>query len=165
VKVEIDLDADALSVEWAPRASGSSEIVRRPDRRGVRIYYDNDGNVVGFEALGWSGRTSDPTAVDVVVHPRGSGRVLAPDTPLAQALAGSALVTDIDNRPVRGGKPMLTLGEAATLIGKERSWLSREMSSGHLRGMKIGRAWWTSKAWVDEYVRARSRRKIKTAAP
>lgn len=54
---------------------------------------------------------------------------------------------------------MITLAEAALLIGKERSWLSREMTANRLIGLKIGRSWWTTRGWIDAYLEARTPRK------
>jgi hypothetical protein len=115
--------------------------------------------------LGWSQRTNDPTEVDVAVHPPDSAEQLAQNNPLSQALHTTSLATDTEHRPLHDGRPMITLAEAALMTGKERSWLSREMTTGHLRAMKIGRTWWTYTDWVQDYLNGRHRkRKDKAAA-
>lgn len=164
MKVDIDLAADALSVEWATRARAASQLVGRPGRPGARVHFNEAGDVVGFEVLGWSQRTEDPTDVAVAVHAADSSETLQADHPLARALASSGLQTDAEHRPMHDGQPMITLGEAARLIGKERSWLSREMSAGRLRAMKIGRTWWTSSDWVESYLHGRDRSRREKAA-
>jgi len=164
MKVDIDLAADALSVEWAPRARAASQVVGRRGRPGVRIHYNEAGDVVGFEVPGWSRRTEDPTDVAVAVHALDSAETLTQDHPLVQALAAATVETDEENRPLQDGEPMITLTEAARLIGKERSWLSREMSAGRLRALKIGRTWWTSPDWVQSYLHGRDRSRREKAA-
>jgi hypothetical protein len=164
MKVDIDLVADALSVQWAPRARAASQIVGRPGRPGVRVHFNEAGDVVGFEALGWSRRTEDPTGVEVVVHAGDSVETLAGDHPLARALAGTNLETDADHRPMHDGAPMITLAEAARMVGRERSWLSREMGAGRLQALKIGRTWWTSPDWVERYINGRHRDQRKRPA-
>lgn len=113
------------------------------------MHFNEAGDIVGFEVLGWSQRTEDPTDVAVAVHAADSSKTLPTDHPFAVALAGPGVETDAEHRPTHDGQPMITPGEAARLIGKERSWLSREMSAGRLRAMKIGGTWWTSSDWVE----------------
>ncbi len=36
------------------------------------------------------------------------------------------------------GQPMITVRQAAQLIGRERSWITRQLHVGALRGGKIG---------------------------
>jgi hypothetical protein len=147
--------ADAAAIEWAPRARGESQVVARPGARGVRLYFDAAGDVVGLEVLGWSRRAETPREVRVVVHPPGGG-ALAGGHPLARALAEApGVATDDRHRPLHEGRPMLTLAEAAARVGRERSWVSREVAAGRLRALKIGRSWWTAREWIDEYERAR----------
>lgn len=158
MKIEIDPVADAAAFEWAPRAPGTSQVVSRPDGRGVRLFFNDIGDVVGLEVLGWSHRAETPQEVRVVVHPSQAGKVLPGEHPLARALSDApALTTDDQHRPLHENRPMLTLAQAASRIGRERSWVSREMAAGRLRALKIGRAWWTSLEWVDAYARTRSR--------
>lgn len=157
MKVNIDLAADALSVEWATRARATSQIVGQPGRPGARVHFNEAGDVVGFEVLGWSQRTEDPTDVAVAVHAADSSDTLPADHPLAKALGRSSVETDAEHRPMHDGQPMITLAEAARVIGKERSWLSREMSAGRLHAMKIGRTWWTSTEWVESYLQGPDR--------
>lgn len=159
MKVDIDLAADALSVEWGRRSRAGSQVFSRPGKRGLRLYFSDDGDVVGFEVLGWSARTADPTDVSVSIHAAHSAETLSPDDQLVRALGAASVETNSANRPLQNGQPMLTLAEAALLIGKERSWLSREMSSGKLLALKIGRTWWTTRSWVDAY------REERAAAP
>lgn len=163
MKVDIDLAADVLSVEWAARSRAASQLVGRPGRPGARVHFNEAGDVVGFEVLGWSQRTEDPTDVAVAVHAADSADTLAADHPLVEALGSSSVETDAEHRPIHDGEPMITLAEAARLIGKERSWLSREMSAGRLRAMKIGRTWWTSSDWVESYLNGRNRSRRETA--
>ncbi len=165
MKVDIDLVADAASIEWAPRARGLSQIIRKGNRPGVRVHFNEVGDVVGLEVLGWSRRTDAPTDVDVKLHGLDSPQTLGADHSLVRALKESGLETDVQNRPIQGGKPMLSLPEAARLTGKERSWLSREMASGRLQAMKIGRSWWTSQEWIQSYMQGRDQvRQQKRAA-
>ena len=164
MKVDIDLAADAVSVGWAPRSRAHSQIVGRSGRAGARIYFNEAGDVVGFELLGWSHRTDDPTEVAVAVHAADSGEQLPKRHPLTQALSRPSIETDASHRPIQGGEPMITLAEAAELTGKERSWLSREMKSGNLRALKIGRTWWTSQSWIDSYTHGHDRRRMRGAA-
>jgi Protein of unknown function (DUF2283) len=156
VRIEIDPAADAAAIEWAPRARGESQVVGRPGARGVRLYFDAAGDVVGLEVLGWSRRAETPREVRVVVHAERAREALPGAHPLARAMSeGPAVATDDRHRPLHEGRPMLTLAEAAARVGRERSWVSREMTAGRLRALKIGRSWWTAREWVDEYERAR----------
>jgi len=86
------------------------------------------GDVVGIEVLGWSERTADPS--EVAVRVAGVADVLAEDDPLARALAGGLTVpvsTSSAGRPVDdAGQPMITVREAAEIIGRERSWITRQ---------------------------------------
>jgi hypothetical protein len=164
MKVDIDLAADAVSVAWAPRARAHSQVVGQPGRAGARMYFNESGDVVGFEILGWSHRTDDPTDVAVMVHTADSAETLSKRHSLAQALSRPSIETDASHRPIQDGEPMITLAEATELTGRERSWLSREMKSGNLRALKIGRTWWTSRSWIDSYMQGRDRRRIERAA-
>jgi len=155
MRVDIDLVADALSVGWGRRGRASSQVIGRPGRQGARVLYSERGDVVGFEVLGWSTRAQDPTEVAVSVHAASSAEVLSVDDELAKALAAATVETDQEHRPIQNGQPMITLAEAALLIGRERSWLSREMTAGRLLALKIGRTWWTSRSWVDAYLDSR----------
>ena len=155
MRVDIDLVADALSVGWGRRGRASSQVIGRPGRQGARVHYNDGGDVVGFEVLGWSTRAEDPTEVAVSVHAESSAEVLSFDDELVKALAAATVETDQEHRPLQNGQPMITLAEAALLIGKERSWLSREMTAGRLLALKIGRTWWTSQSWVDAYLEGR----------
>jgi hypothetical protein len=128
------------------------------------MYFNEAGDVVGFELLGWSHRTDDPTEVAVAVHAADSAEQLPKRHPLTQALSRASIETDASHRPIQDGEPMITLAEAADLTGKERSWLSREMKSGNLRALKIGRTWWTSQSWIDSYTLGHDRRRMKGAA-
>jgi hypothetical protein len=155
VRIEIDPAADATAIQWAPRARGQSQVVARPGARGVRLYFDAAGDVVGLEVLGWSRRAETPQEVCVAVRP-GGGDALADSHPLAQALSeASGVATDDRHRPLHAGRTMLTLTEAAERVGRERSWVSREMAAGRLRALKVGRSWWTVGTWIDDYLRAR----------
>ena len=87
MRIEIDQTADAMSVQWAPRARGASEEVRRPGGRGVRLYFNEAGDVVGLEVLGWSARADALAEVQVVVHPTPAGELVSGDQPLARDLA------------------------------------------------------------------------------
>ena len=51
------------------------------------------------------------------VHAAELAEALAGDHPLAQVLTGSTVETDAEHRPVQDGEPMITLAEAAQLIG------------------------------------------------
>lgn len=160
MRIEIDPVADAAAIEWAPRAPGASQVVARPNGRGVRLFFNDTGDVVGLEVLGWSHRTETPHEVRVVVHPAQTGEVLPGEHPLARALSDApALTTDDQHRPLQEGQPMLTLAEAAARIGRERSWVSRQMAAGRLRALKIGRAWWTAPEWVEAHIRGQAERR------
>src|SRR5437764_1204062 len=89
MRIEIDQTADAASIQWAPRACATSQIVGRPGGRGVRLYFNDAGDVVGLEVLGWSERADAPAEVQVVVQPAQSGELLASAQPFARALADS----------------------------------------------------------------------------
>jgi hypothetical protein len=159
VRIEIDPAADAAAIEWAPRVRGQAQVVGRPGARGVRLYFDAAGDVVGLEVLGWSHRAETPQEVRVVVHAERAGEALPGAHPLVRALSTApAVATDDRHRPLHEGRPMLTLAEAASQLGRERSWVSREMTSGRLRALKIGRTWWTVPEWVGEYDRARGQK-------
>ena len=149
--VTIDLVADAAAMVWGKRAAGASRTVDVPGR-GVRLMLSEAGDVVGVEVLGWSARTADPSAVAVRVS--GVAEVLAAADPLARAaMAAAPPATSPAGRPVDDdGRPMLTVREAAALIGRERSWITRQLHAGALRGRKIGNGWWTTKAWCDAYL-------------
>ena len=150
--VTIDLFADAAAMVWGKRAVGASKTVDVPGR-GVRLMLSEAGDVVGVEVLGWSARTADPS--EVAVRVAGVAEVLANDDPLARALAAMAAAppaTSPAGRPVDDdGRTMLSVREAAALIGKERSWITRQLNAGALRGRKIGNEWWTTRAWCDAY--------------
>jgi len=163
MNVNIDLVADAAAMVWGERAKGASTVVDVPGR-GVRLLLSATGDVVGVEVLGWSQRTADPS--EVAVRVAGAAEVIPDDDPLALALAaapaGPGPVTSA-GRPVDDdGKPMLNVREAAELIGKERSWITRQLTSGALRGRKIGNEWWTTLAWVNAYKRLDERRALRS---
>jgi hypothetical protein len=90
MRVEIDQTADAASIQWAPRARAESQVVGRPEGRGVRLYFDEAGDVVGLEVLGWSQRTASPAEVQVVVHPAPAGDLLPADDALSRELSQDA---------------------------------------------------------------------------
>lgn len=156
MQIAIDPRADALDIRWGAPAPGQSMVVGDVLKGGVRLYRDDTGAVVGLEVLFWSRRTEAPQDVQVTVYSSEAAEVVPDDHPLARALlsgaAGSAVETDHEGRPVHEGTPMLSLAEAAARIGRERSWIARELAAGRLRGRKIGREWWTLPAWVDAYV-------------
>ena len=114
MRIEIDPAADAAAIEWAPRARGESQVVARPGARGVRLYFDAAGDVVGLEVLGWSRRAETPQEVRVVVRLR-QGRARSRTTTRSpRALSeASGVATDDRHRPLHEGLPMLTLAEAA----------------------------------------------------
>ena len=156
MKVSIDLVADAASLVWGERTGGSTGV--DVPGRGVRLMLSAAGDVVGVEVLGWSQRATDPS--DVVVRITGVADVLDDDDPLAMALAASAApVTTRDGRPADdSGQPMVSVREAAARIGKDRSWITRQLNSGTLRGRKIGNEWWTTDQWIEDYLHARTTR-------
>lgn len=126
----------------------------------MRLFFDAAGDVVGLEVLGWSQRAETPSEVRVIVHPAPAEEPLPDDHPLARALAGgTSVTTDQHHRPLHDGTPLLSLSEAAAKVGREHSWLSRQMASGRLRAVKIGRAWWTAPEWVGAYRRGRPERR------
>jgi len=157
MKVTIDLVADAAAFVWGERAKGASTTAEVPGR-GVRLMLSAAGDVVGIEVLGWSARTADPS--EVAVRVAGVADVLAEDDPLARALAGgltAPVSTSSAGRPVDdGGQPMITVREAAQIIGRERSWITRQLHAGALRGRKIGNEWWTTRDWALHYRHTRS---------
>ncbi len=150
MNVTIDLVADAASMVWGDRAKGASQVVDVPGK-GVRLLLSVAGDVVGVEVLGWTGRTADPA--DVAVRVAGVAEVLDDDDPLAAALAELATIPAVSaGKPVaEDGQVMLSVREAAELIGKERSWITRQLNSGALRGRKIGSEWWIARPWALEY--------------
>ncbi|PZS27960.1 MAG: hypothetical protein DLM58_18045 [Pseudonocardiales bacterium] len=152
MNVTIDLVADAAAFVWGERAKGASATADVPGR-GVRLMLSAAGDVVGVEVLGWSERTADPS--EVAVRIAGVADVLAEDDPLAVALAGGLVgpvSTSTAGHPVDdAGQPMITVREAAQIIGRERSWITRQLHAGALRGRKIGNEWWTTRAWALEY--------------
>jgi hypothetical protein len=170
VKIEIDLAADAATVQWAPRSKGSSRLVNT-DGRGVRLLLNERGDVVGVEVLGWSDRADAPADVDVRIHTGQSVEVVAGDDPLAVALNTARTATDAHGRPLHAGVPMLSLAEAARSLKLERSWLSREVNAGRLRAQKVGREWWTTRDWLGQYkerraaARKSSQRAARTSTP
>ena len=153
MRVDIDLVADAASMIWGDRTGGSSTLADVPGR-GVRLLLNAAGDVVGIEVLGWSQRAGDPANVGVRVT--ASAEVLAPNDPLAAALnhPGPAIpAVTAAGRPVdENQSPMLTLREAAEQIGQDRSWISRQLNAGKLRGRKIGNEWWTTHEWIQDYI-------------
>jgi hypothetical protein len=157
VRIEFDPATDAAAIEWAPRACGESQVVGRPGGRGVRLYFDAAGDVVGLDVLGWSRRADAPHDVQVVFHNVPAARAPSGDNPPPRTRAEApSVTTDEWHRPLRHGAPMLSLKEAASGLGRERSSVSREMAAGRLRALKIGRGWWTTPEWVQEYLRARA---------
>ena len=54
MRVEINQTADGACIEWAPRVSEANQVVRRPGGRGVRPDYDEAGDMVELDELGWS---------------------------------------------------------------------------------------------------------------
>ena len=151
MKLEIDLVADAATFVWGDRAEGRSTVTEVPGR-GARLLLNAAGDVVGVEVLGWSYRTADPS--DVQVRVIGVGEVLEDDDSLALALTAPAseIVTTPAGRPVdEAGMPMFSAPEAAAIIGQERSWISRQLNTGRLRGRKVGRQWWVTQQWIDDY--------------
>ncbi|MDQ2847528.1 MAG: hypothetical protein M3Y77_14540 [Actinomycetota bacterium] len=46
---------------------------------------------------------------------------------------------------------MLRVRAAAELIGKDRSWIIRQLNSGALRGRKVGSEWWIARDWAIAY--------------
>ena len=150
MNVTIDLVADAASMVWGERAKKGSKVVEVPGK-GVRLLLSAAGDVVGVEVLGWSGRTADPS--EVAVRVAGVAEVLNETDPLVAALAELAAAPNVQaGRPVdEHGQAMLGVREAAELIGKDRSWITRQLNSGALRGRKIGSEWWIARNWAIEY--------------
>ncbi|SDP33640.1 hypothetical protein SAMN04515671_3776 [Nakamurella panacisegetis] len=150
MNVTIDLVADAASMVWGERAKGASQVVDVPGR-GVRLLLSAAGDVVGVEVLGWSQRTADPS--EVAVRVAGVAEILDDSDPLAVALAELDAAPQVPvGKPVdEHGQPMLGVREAAELIGKDRSWIIRQLNAGALRGRKIGSEWWIAKDWAIEY--------------
>lgn len=116
----------------------------------MRLLLSAAGDVVGVEVLGWSSRTADPS--EVAVRVAGVAEVLDED-PLAAALAELDAAPDVPaGKPVdEHGQPMLGVRAAAELIGKDRSWIIRQLNSGALRGRKVGSEWWIARDWAIEY--------------
>ncbi len=111
-----------------------------------------------MEILGWSGRTSDTTDIQLSVHGAEDAQLLTAEDPLARALASAAAAAprarvDRSGRPTRGGRPMIPATEAAQILGLDRSWLNRLMNGGRLRAEKIGGSWWTTQKWIDDFER------------
>ena len=152
MNVNIDLVADVAAMVWGERAKGASKAVDVPGR-GVRLLLSAAGDVVGVEVLGWSERSANPA--EVAVRVASVAEVISDDDPLALALAtapaGPVPFTHAGRPADDDGKPMLNVREAAELIGKERSWITRQLNSGALRGRKVGNEWWTTLAWVNTY--------------
>ncbi len=150
MNVTLDLVADAASMVWGDRAKGASKVVDVPGR-GVRLLLSAAGDVVGVEVLGWSARTADPS--EVAVRVVGVAEVLDVSDPLALALAELEAVPAVSvGKPVdERGQPMLGVREVAELLGKDRSWIIRQLNSGALRGRKIGSEWWIAQDWAIDY--------------
>ncbi len=51
---------------------------------------------------------------------------------------------------------VITVRVAAQIIGREQSWITRQLNAGALRGRKIGNEWWTTRDWALEYRHIRS---------
>ena len=163
MKVDIDLAADSARLSWAPRAKGASRTVSTPGR-GVRLLMNDAGDVVGVEVLGWTQRTDAHSDVQVRVHPVDSAERLGDDDPLVRAITTTGVLdTDATGRPRYAGRLMVNLAGAADRLGLERSWLSRELAAGRLQGQKIGREWWTTTEWLDDYRRRRAARSPRRA--
>lgn len=64
--IEVDTVADAALISWGTPGP-ISEDVRRGGGKGVRVLFDDAGDVVGVEVLGWSHRTNHPFAVGLQV--------------------------------------------------------------------------------------------------
>lgn len=157
MNVTIDLAADAAMMVWGQRARGRSVVVDVPGK-GVRLLLNDAGDVVGVEVLGWTERAGAPAEVALHVDGATAADVLAEDDPLALALSTAA--TDVAptgaGRPLdEQGQPMISVREASELTGKERSWLTRQLNAGKLRGRKVGSEWWTTSAWCEDYTRGR----------
>ena len=94
----------------------------------------------------------------------GVAEVLDETDPLAVALAALEAVpapVGVAGRPVdERGAPMLNAREAAERIGKDRSWITRQLNSGSLRGRKVGSEWWIAQAWADAYIARRQEAKV-----
>ena len=151
MQVKIDKAADAALIAWADRKGGRSQLVDLPNGKTVRLLLDHRGELAGLELLGWSARAAKPYEVQVLLED-GPAQDVATGDPLAQALAARGLdVSVADGRPIDSGAAMLPISEVAGRTGLERSWLTREASSGRLRARKIGREWWTTESWLDSH--------------
>jgi uncharacterized protein YuzE len=159
MEVRIDPEADAVKIEWGTKPGVRSRAVGDPAGGGVVLDEDEDGNVVGVEVLFWSHRTATALDVRVVVADPAAGETLtlSDDHPLARALAAgrATAAAEAGGRPLHRGAPMLPLGEAAARLGRDRSWLAREVARGRLKSVRVGRQWWTTPEWVDAYAAAR----------
>lgn len=62
----------------------------------------------------------------------------------------------------RTTEPYLSLEAAGNAIGLSASTLRQQIRAGRLKGTKIGRAWVTTREWLDEYQRdvQRSRKEL-----
>jgi len=172
MNITIDLVADAAAMLWGTRGKGMSHTVDVPGR-GVRLFLSSTGDVVGVEVLGWSQRTADPA--EVAVRVTGAAEIVDESDPLAQALAALSVggpKVDFAGRPLDdSGQPMMNVKEASAVIGRERSWITRQLNAGALRGRKIGNEWWTTQEWAAAYIAAhtvktvRRYKALKSAAP
>ncbi|MBV8086607.1 MAG: hypothetical protein JO247_17525 [Chloroflexi bacterium] len=145
MQVRIDKAADAALLVWGRRKTGRSHIVELPSGNTMRVLLNDRGDAAGLELLGWSRRAERPFQVDVVLEEQ--AEELRPHDPLNRALA-----ITMDGRPIEENEPMISMSEASVRTGRERSWLTREATSGRLRAKKVGREWWTTDAWLQAYV-------------
>jgi hypothetical protein len=158
MEVRIDKAADAAVLTWAERKRGGSQVIELPGGKTVRFLLGSDGDLAGLEVLGWSRRAARPYQVEVSIEDA-PAQEIGPDESLERAFASRGIQTRHDGRPVDAGEPMLPMIEVAARTGLNRSWLSREATSGRLRAKKIGREWWTTEAWLEAYQESRTIRR------
>lgn len=53
---------------------------------------------------------------------------------------------------------VLSLAEAAEIVGLSAHTLAQQAAKGHLRARKIGHTWVTTTNWLEEYVAIHARR-------
>ncbi len=124
MKLMIDLVADAAAFVWGERAKGASTTPEVPAAGCAWVHGPRIRPRSGSGSPGW--RTCWPRTIRSPLLSRAGSRRRCPRA-----------------RPVvDAGQPMITVREAAQIIGRERSWITRQLHAGALRGRQIGNEWW-----------------------
>ena len=123
------------------------------------IYYDASGDTLTITLSSVKPRYGDDQHPDVVLHVSEDGRIAMIEiNGASHHLVGRDLI---------GYSPdgLLSLAEAGAIANRNPGTLRLLCERGRLKGLKIGRNWLTTKAWLDQYLknrrgqRAREKRK------